>query len=381
MFEGDEGVGTEMPFVHQDREFGGSSDVTGLGMFTLGEEGFLKSGGAEILFGRGGSDLLRGGEVGLRDEGSGFANGPIASAAAKVAAKLVRDGGGVVLDAASRAFGHGADEAGGAVATLGAIAGDHCGLDWMQFIVRGESFGGEEFATNERMDEGEAAVDGAGRARRLEKKEGARAAISLVAAYLGSGEAVEAEKLEDILMERGRRDVGGFSIDSDGGGHCCLLGDAVDVFVVKVGGGLVANGSEPLRAVGSHPNGIARMHGIVFFFEAIDAVATEHQQTVFHNVSLHEGESGAGLVGEDINGEIEGGMDRKEGLEKGSLVAHKGFGFNIVNVTVGNGGGGMVEVRLIDFPEDGEAGFGLSLKSDFGVRWKVDEGTGGELKG
>ena len=350
-------------------------------MLALGEKDFREGGGAEVVFGGLGSELFGRRKFGGRDEGGGFADGTVAGAAAEVATKLIRDGGGVVLDAARGAFGHGANKAGGAVAALGTVAGDHRGLGWVQFFVRGESFGGEKFATDERMNEGEAAVDGAGWARRFEEKEGAGAAVAFVAADFGTGEAVETEKFENVLMEGGRRDVGGFSINSDGGGHERLLGNAVDVFVVEVGGGFVADGGEPLRAVGSHPNGVAGVDRIVFFFEAIDTVAAEHEQAVFHDVGFDKGESGAGLVGEDINGEVEGRMDGEEGLEEGALVAHEGFGFDVVDVAVGDGGGGVVEMGLVDFAKDGETGFGFALEGDFGVGGKIDEGTRGQFDG
>ena len=381
MFEGDEGIGAEVTLVHQDRELGGSGDVGGLGVLALGEKDFCEGGGAEVVFGGLGSELFGRRKFGGRDEGGGFADGTIAGAAAEVATKLIRDGGGVVLDAACGAFCHGANKAGGAVAALGTVAGDHRGLRWVQFFVLGEAFGGEKFATDERMNEGEAAVDGAGWAGGFEEKEGAGAAVAFVAADFGTGEAVETEKFENVLMEGGRRDVGGFSIDSDGGGHERLLGNAVDVFVVEVGGGFVADGSEPLRAIGSHPNGVAGVDRIVFFFEAIDAVATEHEQAVFHDVGFDKGKGGAGLVSENVEGEVEGGMDGEEGLEEGALVAHEGLGLDVVDVAVGDGGGGVVEVGLVDFAKNGEAGFGFALEGDFGMGGKIDEGTRGQFDG
>ena len=381
MFERDEGVGAEMALIHQDRELGGTGDVGGVRVLALGEKNFGEGGGAEVVFGGLGDDFFRGGKFGGRDEGGGFADGSVASAATEIAAKLVRDGGGILLNAARGAFGHGADKAGGAVAALRPVAGDHGGLCGVEFFVRGEAFSGEEFATDERVNKGEAAIDGARWARGFEKEKGAGAAVTFVAANLGTGESIEAEKLENVLVERGRRDVGDFSINGDSCGHESLLGDAVDVFVVEVGGGLVSDGGEPLRAIGSHPNGVARVDRVVFFFEAIDAVATEHQQAVFHDVGFHKRESGSGLIGEDIDGEVEGRMDGQEGLEESPLIAHEGDGLDVIDMPVGDGRGRVVEVGLVDFAKDGESGFGLTLEGDFGVGREIDEGAGGEFVG
>ena len=55
-----------------------------------------------------------------------------------------------------------------------------------------------------------------------------------------------------------------------------ISGQAVDIFVIEVAGGCVADGGEPLRTIGCHPDGVAGGDGVVGFFESIDAVPGEH---------------------------------------------------------------------------------------------------------
>ena len=118
------------------------------------------------------------------------ADGPVARAAAQVAAKLVRDlpGGADVLAVITLEHRH--DEAGRAVAALRAVVLDHGALDGVQRAVRRrDALDRDQFPVREHRQQGDATVDGApGRAAGgvgVEERHGAGPAVAFVAAALG----------------------------------------------------------------------------------------------------------------------------------------------------------------------------------------------------
>src|SRR5579871_1846901 len=68
------------------------------------------------------------------------------------------------------------------------------------------------------------------------------------------------------------------------------------ILVDEVLGRLPADGSEPLRAVGRHPDEVAGLDGIPRIAQPVDPAAFEHQQAVLHHVNLHHAEARAGIV-------------------------------------------------------------------------------------
>ncbi len=64
---------------------------------------------------------------------------------------------------------------------------------------------------------------------------------------------------------------------------------AVPIFINEVFRRALADGSEPLGAVGAHPDEIAGGDGVPVVAEAVDAAAFEHEQAVFHDVDFDHG--------------------------------------------------------------------------------------------
>jgi hypothetical protein len=79
---------------------------------------------------------------------------------------------------------------------------------------------------------------------------------------------------------------------------------SVDVFAVKITGGARAFGDEPLGAVGCHPDYVSLGYGMPIIVQSVDAASFKDKETVFHDVDLNEGKCGAGIEGEDVDGEV-----------------------------------------------------------------------------
>ena len=155
----------------------------------------------------------------------------------------------------------------------------------------------------------------------------------------------------------------------------------MNVFVVEVRSRFRAHCDKPLRTVGSHPDSVACLDGVVGVFEAVDALALEHEEAVFHDVGFDEGKGSAGLIGEDVDGEIEGGIEREKGLEAGVVEAEEGFTGDVAGEAVGDGRGSEIGQGLVDFAEEGDAGVGGAVEGEGSVGREVEEGGGGEVKG
>src|SRR5215475_14752912 len=78
----------------------------------------------------------------------------------------------------------------------------------------------------------------------------------------------------------------------------------VPVFVNEIFRRHFADGTEPLRAPGAHPDKVTSGDGIPSITEAVDASAFEHEQAVFHDVHFDLTESGTRLVQHRVDGEI-----------------------------------------------------------------------------
>jgi len=89
----------------------------------------------------------------------------------------------------------------------------------------------------------------------------------------------------------------------------------VRILVDEIFRGNFAEGAEPLRAPGTHPDKIAGSDGIPGVTEAVNAGAFEHDQAVLHDVHFDLAEGGAGPVDHGVDGEIEGRLIRKKAFD------------------------------------------------------------------
>src|SRR3984885_10343238 len=79
----------------------------------------------------------------------------------------------------------------------------------------------------------------------------------------------------------------------------------IPVFVDQVLGGGFAQGAEPLRAVGRHPDKVSGLDRVPVVSETVDATAFEHEQAVLHDVNFDQGERGAGLITHGVYGVVQ----------------------------------------------------------------------------
>ena len=134
----------------------------------------------------------------LKRRDCGVPNRPVAGATAKIAAQLVADLPRLCAAIAVIGFKHRDDKTGCAVAALGAVVLDHCGLHRMQLFPVGatlrEALNGHDLTAGEHRHQGDAAVEGAigGLAVRvaIHQRHRARAAVAFRAAFLGAGQAI-----------------------------------------------------------------------------------------------------------------------------------------------------------------------------------------------
>ena len=96
----------------------------------------------------------------------------------------------------------------------------------------------------------------------------------------------------------------------------------IPVFVDEVLRGRFADGSEPLRAKGRHPDEISGHGWVPVIAQAVDSASFEHHESVFHDVGFNETERCAGCEGHEVDGEIEFGCVRDERLHEHAFVAH-----------------------------------------------------------
>jgi hypothetical protein len=103
---------------------------------------------------------------------------------------------------------------------------------------------------------------------------------------------------------------------------------AVYVLIIDVTGGRFAHRDEPLGTIRRHPDHVASLDGMPIGVQAIDALAAQHHQAVFHDVSFDERQGRAGLISKDIDGHIERRLVGQKHLQTSVLVAQERLGFN-----------------------------------------------------
>src|SRR5204862_4201995 len=87
---------------------------------------------------------------------------------------------------------------------------------------------------------------------------------------------------------------------------------AIPVLVNQVFRRLLAECTEPLRAVGRHPDEIAGLDGIPLRSKKVDAAAFEHQQAMLHHVDFDGGQRRSGLIRHRVHAEVERAIVRQE---------------------------------------------------------------------
>src|SRR5258708_6483300 len=109
--------------------------------------------------------------------------------------------------------------------------------------------------------------------------------------------------------------------------------------------------SEPLWAVGSHPNEIARRDWVPVLSQAVNTAPGKHEEPMFHYMDLYHRQGCARLIGHRIHREIKRWIIGKQSANLQPIVSHHWLGLDAALLAcqeIGSLHANQVAIRLLD---------------------------------